>query len=70
MTVRIGIMGYGNLARGVEAAIGQNEDAKLVAVFSRRDPKSLCIATEGVPVVSADAVAEYADKIDVLFLAF
>lgn len=68
MTVRIGIMGYGNLARGVEAAIGQNEDAKLVAVFSRRDPKSLCIATENVPVVSADAVADYADKIDVLVL--
>lgn len=68
MTVRIGIMGYGNLSRGVEAAIRQNKDTELVAVFSRRDPKSVSIATEGVPVVSADAVAEYADKIDVLVL--
>lgn len=68
MTVRIGIMGYGNLARGVEAAIRQNDDMELAVVFSRRNPESVCIHTDGVPVVSADNVADYADKIDVLML--
>lgn len=68
MTVRIGIMGYGNLAKGVEAAIRQNDDMELVAVFSRRDPKNVCVHTDGVRVVSADNIADYADKIDVLML--
>ena len=47
MKTRIGIMGYGNLGRGVEAAIHQNEDLELVAVFTRRDPGSLAI-TPGI----------------------
>lgn len=68
MKVRIGIMGYGNLSRGIEAAICQNADMELVAVFSRRNPKDVMIRTQGVPVVSADCVAEYQDKIDVLML--
>lgn len=68
MTVRIGIMGYGNLARGVEAAIRQNDDMELVAVFSRRDPKNVCVHTDGVRVVSADNIADYVGKIDVLML--
>lgn len=68
MTVRIGIMGYGNLAKGVEAAIRQNDDMELVAIFSRRDPKNVCVHTDGVRVVSADNIADYADKIDVLML--
>lgn len=68
MTVRIGIMGYGNLAKGVEAAIRQNDDMELVAVFSRRDPKNVCVHTDGVRVVSADTVADYVGKIDVLML--
>ena len=66
--IRIGIMGYGNLGRGVENAIRHNPDAELAAVFTRRDPASLKIATENVPVVSAAKAAEWKDRIDVLIL--
>ena len=45
MTIRIGILGYGNLGRGVEAAVRQNPDMELAAVFTRRDPASLSIQT-------------------------
>ncbi len=68
MSIRIGIYGYGNLGRGVEAAIRQNKDTELAAVFSRRDPSTVKIATEGVPVVSADSVEDYKDKIDVMII--
>ena len=57
--IRIGIFGYGNLGRGVESAIGQNGDMTLAAVFTRRDPESLKIATAGVPVVRADEIEKY-----------
>ena len=66
--IKIGIYGYGNLARGVEAAIKKNDDMELVAVFSRRDPSTVKIATKGVDVVSANDVTKYVDKIDVLVL--
>ena len=66
--IRIGIFGYGNLGRGVEAAIKQNDDMELVAVFSRRNPDSVKINTEGVAVCHADDIASYNDKIDVLIL--
>ena len=66
--IRIGIYGYGNLGRGVEAAIKQNDDMELVAVFSRRDPQSVKINTEGVKVCHADDAASYKDKIDVMIL--
>ena len=66
--IRIGIMGYGNLGRGVENAIRHNPDTGLAAVFTRRDPASLKIATENVPVVAASEAAEWKDKIDVLIL--
>lgn len=69
MSIRIGILGYGNLARGVESAIRQNDDLELVAVFTRRDPKTVTIKTEGVPVDSVDNVESYVGKIDVLVLA-
>ena len=68
MSIKIGIFGYGNLGRGVESAIRQNADMELVAVFTRRDPKSLKINTPSVPVVHADSVKDYADKIDVMIL--
>jgi len=68
MAIRIGIYGYGNLARGVESAIKQNSDMELAAVFTRRDPQALTIATENVPVVSADNVFDWKDKIDVMIL--
>ncbi len=66
--MRIGILGYGNLGRGVESAIRQNPDMELVAVFTRRPPESLKIMTEGVPVLSLDDAKEMQDKIDVMIL--
>lgn len=65
---RIGIVGYGNLGRGVEAAISQNDDMELVAVFSRRDPQSVAIATEGVAVYHVDEAPNYKEQIDVMIL--
>lgn len=50
MSIRIGILGYGNLGRGVESAIRQNPDMELKAVFTRRAPETLKIRTEGVGV--------------------
>ena len=47
--IRIGIVGYGNIGRGVELAIARNEDMELKAVFTRRDPASVQINTEGAP---------------------
>ena len=68
MSIRIGILGYGNLGRGVECAIRQNEDMELAAVFTRRDPASVSILTETAAVCSvADALA-WRDKIDVMIL--
>lgn len=65
---RIAIMGYGNLARGVECAIAQNPDMELVAVFTRRDPASVQVRTAGVPVVAAADAAAWKDKVDLLIL--
>ena len=67
MTIRIGILGYGNLGRGVECAIRQNEDMELVAVFSRRDPAEVKTLT-GVKAVSLDNLSDYKDQIDVMIL--
>ena len=66
--MKIGIYGYGNLGRGVEASIAQNPDMQLVAVFTRRDPESLHIATESAQVVHASKVLQWKDKIDVMIL--
>lgn len=68
MSIKIGIYGYGNLGKGVESAIKQNPDMELTAVFSRRNPESVKIATEGVPVISADSVEEYKGKIDIMII--
>ncbi|MGN1392916.1 MAG: diaminopimelate dehydrogenase [Succinivibrionaceae bacterium] len=68
MTIKIGILGYGNLGRGIENAIRQNSDLELVAVFTRRDPQTLTIHTKGVPVCSVDDVESWKDKIDVMIL--
>ena len=64
--IRIGIAGYGNLGRGVEAAVKNNPDMELVAVFSRRDPDSVKIRTEGVKVYPYDKIADYKNDIDVI----
>ncbi len=66
--MRIGILGYGNLGRGVECAIAQNADMELVAVFTRRAPESVKLISENVPVVHIDEIENYKDKIDVLIL--
>ena len=65
---RIGIMGYGNLGRGVEAAIRQADDMELAAVFTRRYPASVPVQTPGVPVLPAVRALEWTDRIDVLLL--
>jgi diaminopimelate dehydrogenase len=68
MSTRIGILGYGNLGKGVELAVKEAPDMELAAVFTRRDPSSLKIQTAGVPVVSVNDVADWKDKIDVMIL--
>lgn len=68
MTIRIGIMGYGNLGRGIECAIKQNDDMELVAVFTRRNPKDVRILTDGVKVLHVDEAVKMKDEIDVLIL--
>ena len=68
MSIRIGIMGYGNLGRGIECALKQNDDMELVAVFTRRNPESVKILTEGAKVYSVDDAVKMKDKIDVLIL--
>ena len=66
--IRIGIFGYGNLGRGVECAVAQNDDMELCAVFTRRGPSGVQIRTPGVPVVAADELPAWKDKLDVLIL--
>ena len=66
--MRIGIYGYGNLAKGVECAIKKSPDMELAAVFTRRDPSQLSLGTPDVPVVSVQDVESWTDKIDVMVL--
>ena len=68
MAIRIGILGYGNLGRGVECAIRQNPDMELHAVFTRRDPSTVSVLTPGVRVHPADDLPKWKDELDVLIL--
>ena len=68
MSIRIGIIGYGNLGRGVECAIKQNADMELAAVFTRRNPQDVKILTEGAAICHVDAAPEWKDKVDVMIL--
>lgn len=68
MKTRIGILGYGNLGRGIECAIKHNDDMELVAVFTRRNPDDVKILTENVKVYSVNDVEDFKDKIDVMIL--
>ena len=68
MSIRLGILGYGNLGRGVECAIKQNADMELAAVFTRRDPATVQILTEDIPVCRIADVQDWKDKIDVMIL--
>jgi len=66
--IRIGIVGYGNLGRGVELALEQNPDMELVAIFTRRDPSTLNILTEGMQATHIDDILNYKGKIDIMIL--
>ncbi len=66
--MRVGILGYGNLGRGVECAVQQNADMELVAVFTRREPSTVKILTPDVPVYKVDEILDHKDDIDVLVL--
>lgn len=66
--MRVAILGYGNLGRGIECAIKQNADMELKYVFTRRDPASVKILTEGVEVKSVNDILNYKDEVDVLII--
>ncbi len=66
--IKIGILGYGNLGKGVECAVKHNPDMELKAVFTRRDPSSLSILTEGAKVYSVENAPAMKDEIDVLII--
>lgn len=66
--IRIGICGYGNLGRGVECAVKQNDDMVLAGVFTRRNPDSVHILTPDTPVHSVQELADHKDGIDVLII--
>ncbi|MCM1044685.1 MAG: diaminopimelate dehydrogenase [Candidatus Gastranaerophilales bacterium] len=68
MGIKIGILGYGNLGKGVEAAIRQNPDLELSAVFTRRAPESIQVRTSGVRVLGADELDHMQGEIDVLVI--
>ena len=66
--IRIGIAGYGNLGRGVEASIALNPDMALAGIFTRRPPDQLVPLHAGTPVHAMDALAQFEGAIDVLIL--
>ena len=68
MSIKIGILGYGNLGRGVECAVKQNDDMELVAVFTRRNPEDVKILTETAVVCNVADVEDWKDKIDVMII--
>jgi diaminopimelate dehydrogenase len=67
MAIRVGILGYGNIGRGIEWAVSASKDMELVAVFTRRDPATVKIKTKAV-VANVKDIEDYKDKIDVLVL--
>ena len=66
--MKIAILGYGNLGKGIECAVKQNDDMELACVFTRRDPNTLTIKTAGVPVYSATEIEAHKDEFDVIIL--
>lgn len=68
MSIKIGIAGYGNLGKGVELAIRQNDDMELAGIFTRRDPASVKALTEGAKVYRLDEAKDMADSIDVMII--
>ena len=68
MSIRIGILGYGNLGKGVESAVCQNPDMELTAIFTRRNPETLRVRTKDVKVLHIDALEQMREELDVLIL--
>ncbi|MBR1942812.1 diaminopimelate dehydrogenase [bacterium] len=66
--MKLGILGYGNLGKGVESAVLQNDDVELAAIFTRRNPEDLKIQTKNVPVINISEIEQWKDKMDVLIL--
>ena len=66
--IRVAIAGYGNLGRGVESALAQSPDMRLVGVFSRRDPASVTLLDSSVPVHAMSTIEQYQDEVDVMIL--
>ena len=68
MSIRVGILGYGNLGKGVELAVRDNWDMQIKAIFTRRNPENIKTKTKNVPVVNVSEIEKWKDKIDVLIL--
>ncbi len=68
MSIRIGIVGYGNIGRGVECAVSQNPDMELKAVFTRRDPENVSILTDTAQVCKVDDIVKWQGELDVVIL--
>ncbi len=68
MSIRVGIVGYGNLGRGIENAVNSSKDMELVAVFTRRDPNALKIATKTATVCNINDALSMKDEIDVMIM--
>lgn len=68
MSIRIGIYGYGNLGRGIECAVKQNDDLELAAVFTRRDPATVKVLTDSAKVLNVSEVGQWKDRIDVMIM--
>ena len=66
--IRIGIAGYGNLGKGVEMAIRQNEDMELAGVFTRRDPATVTVKTPGAKAYTMEDAKNMKDQIDVMII--
>jgi len=66
--IRLGIVGYGNVGKGVEYAINQNSDMELVAIFTRRNPKEILPVSKNIPVCNVEEAENFRDTIDVMIL--
>jgi diaminopimelate dehydrogenase len=66
--IKVGIYGYGNIAKGIERTIAKSDGLSLEAVFTRRDPSKVRTSVSGVKAIAADKVLDHANKIDVMML--
>lgn len=66
--IRIGICGYGNLGKGVELAVNNNDDMELIAVFTRRNPEEVKVNLKSTKIISINKIKNYKDKIDVMIM--